>query len=570
MDSILFLILRRMRAPLNTLIVTYTISILGFTLMPGTDSAGNPWQMSIFEAFYVVSYTATTIGFGEIPYAFSTAQRLWMTFSIYLTVIAWFYAIGKIISLVQDPALRQTITMARFARLVRRIQQPFYIVCGYGGTGSLLVEALDRKGIRAVVVEISQDRINELELQDYQSPVPNLCADARLPDILLQAGIKHPLCGGVAALTDDDQANLAIAVAVKLISPELRMLCRAENLETAANMASFGTDHIINPYELFGEHLAMEVHALGTYLLHEWLTGTPGSSLPSPACPPIGRWIVCGFGRFGKAVIKNLEREHMQTIVVEADPQLTGCQECVVGSGARTETLIEAGIRDAVGIVAGTDNDISNLSIVMTALEIKPDLFVVVRKNKSHNAPLFREFNADITMQPADVIAHACLGLLVTPLLAQFLALARSQSNAWANELIGRLVATVGETVPETWRVTLTGDLAPAIVNLIGHGKTVTLDTLTHDPANRNQRLAAVPLLLLREDRSQLLPELSEPLHIGDRILFCGNPEAKSAQPLLLINRKVLTYVIDGIEVPDGIIWRWLSERKPENRNHRS
>lgn len=562
MNSILFLILRRMRAPLITLIVTYAVAVLGFTLMPGSDAGGAPWRMSLFEAFYVVSYTATTIGFGEIPYAFSTAQRLWMTFTIYLTVIAWFYAIGKIIALVQDPGLRQVVTVARFARQVGRLQEPFYIVCGYGGTGSLLVEAFDRKGIRAVVVEISQDRINELELLEVQAPVPALCADARLPEILLHAGITHPDCGGVAALTDDDNANLAIAVAVKLINPGLRVLCRAENQETAANMASFGTDHIINPYEVFGEHLAMEVHALGTYLLHEWLTGAPGSSLPSPACPPIGKWVICGYGRFGKAVIKNLEREHMQTVIIEADPELTGCEDCVRGSGAQAHTLIEAGIKDAVGIVAGTDNDISNLSIVMTALELNPGLFVVIRKNKRHNAPLFRKFNADITMQPADVIAHACLEHLVTPLLANFLSQARNQSNAWANQVIGRLVENVGEQVPETWRVTITGELAPAIVNLLGHGKSVSLETLTVDPANRALRLPLVALLLVRGEETLLLPERSEPLQIGDRILFCGKPDAKSAQPLLLINRKVLGYVMDGIEVPDGLVWRWISDRR--------
>lgn len=567
MNSILFLILRRMRAPLITVIVSYAIAVTGLSLMPGVDDQGNPWHMSLFEAFYVVSYTATTIGFGEIPYAFSQAQRLWMTFSIYFTVISWFYAIGKIITLAQDPGLRQTVTLARFARVVRRLHEPFYIVCGYGETGSLLVGALDHKGIRAVTIDISPERISELELQDYQAPVPGLCADAKLPETLLLAGIRHPMCGGVAALTSDDQANLAVAITVKLISPELPVLCRAENHETAANMASFGTDHIINPYELFGEHLAMEVHALGTYLLHEWLTGVPGSSLPSPACPPVGKWVVCGYGRFGKSVVKNLEREHIHTVIVEALPELTGATNCVVGSGTEAHTLIEAGIEDAVGIVAGTDNDINNLSIVMTALEIKPDLFVVIRKNKRFNDPLFQQFNADITMQPSDIIAHECLAHLISPLLAQFLALARSQSNAWANQLIGRLVETVGENVPETWGVTLSGEQASAIVNLIGHGKAVTLKTLTHDPANRRQTLPLVPLLLVRGQHSFLLPELDMRLALGDRILFCGKHSAKSAQPLLLINRKALAYVMDGTEMPDGLVWRWITSRRKHARN---
>jgi voltage-gated potassium channel len=566
MNSILFLILRRMRAPLITLIISYAISVLGFTLMPGMDAQGNPWHMSLFESFYVVSYTATTIGFGEIPYAFSTAQRMWMTFSIYFTVIAWFYAIGKIIALAQDPGLRQAITIARFARTVGRLHEPFYIVCGFGGTGSLLVEAFDRLGIRAVTVDISQERINELELQDYQAPVPGICADARLPDTMIQAGILQPLCGGVAVLTNDDQANLAVAVTIKLLKPELKVLCRAENQETAANMASFGTDLIINPYELFGEHLAMEVHALGTYLLHEWLTGVPGSELPSPACPPIGKWVVCGFGRFGKAVVRNLQREQIQTVIVEADPQLTHCDDCIVGSGAEARTLLEAGIEDAVGIVAGTDNDVNNLSIVMTALELKPDLFVVIRKNKRHNAPLFQKFSAAITMQPSDIIAHECLAHLVTPELAQFLALARSQSNAWANELIGRLVATVGENVPETWKVTLSVELAPAAINFLGDGKNILLETLTCDPAKREKHLPLLPLLLLRDSETILLPEPAEPLEKDDRILFCGKNTAKYAQSLLLTNSKVLTYVHEGTEIPDGALWRWLTAIRPASR----
>lgn len=562
MNTILFLILRRMRAPLIAVIVTYTIAVVGLTLMPGIDPQGNPWKMSLFEAFYVISYTATTIGFGEVPYPYSPDQRLWMTFSIYLTVIPWFYAIGKIISLVQDPGLRQAFITSKFAREVCNLQEPFYVICGYGETGSLLARALDSRGMRVVVVELLQDRINELELEDYEFDMPGLCADAKLPDTLLKAGVLHPMCGGVAALTDDDHANLAIAVAVKLINPKLNMLARAENNETAANMASFGTDHIINPYTLFGDHLAMEIHALGTYLLHEWLTGVPGDSLQSPACPPVGKWVVCGYGRFGKSVVENLQREGMSTVIIEAEPEMTRCPKgSIIGSGTEAKTLYEAGIEGAVGIVAGTDNDINNLSIVMTAREINPDLFVVIRKNKRFNEPLFEHFNADITMDPSDIIAHECLAHMISPLLAHFLILARNQSNAWANQLISRLVETVGESVPETWAISIDQAEAPAAANLLSWGTPVSLDALTRDPANREDRLWLVPLLLNRGDEYLLLPEETTALQHGDRILFCGRESAKSYQSLLLSNHKTLTYVINGREIAEGIVWRWLVER---------
>ena len=56
--STIFLVLRRLRAPLIVLIVIYAITVLGLTLMPGVDDAGKPWKMSIFHAFYFMSYTA--------------------------------------------------------------------------------------------------------------------------------------------------------------------------------------------------------------------------------------------------------------------------------------------------------------------------------------------------------------------------------------------------------------------------------------------------------------------------------------------------------------------------------
>ena len=102
MNNITALVLRRMRAPLLVLITAYAVSIIGLVLVPGIDDQGRTWHMGLFEAFYFVSYMATTIGFGEIPYDFSNAQRLWTIAAIYLTVVAWFYSLGTILTLVQD------------------------------------------------------------------------------------------------------------------------------------------------------------------------------------------------------------------------------------------------------------------------------------------------------------------------------------------------------------------------------------------------------------------------------------------------------------------------------------
>jgi len=134
-SATIFLILRRMRAPLITLIVIFAVSVVGLTLIPGRDADGRLWRMGFFDAFYFMSYTASTIGFGELPTPFSGAQRLWVTVTIYLTVIGWAYAIGSLLTLLQDRAFRQALALRRFARRVVRLREPFLLIAGYGQTG---------------------------------------------------------------------------------------------------------------------------------------------------------------------------------------------------------------------------------------------------------------------------------------------------------------------------------------------------------------------------------------------------------------------------------------------------
>lgn len=557
MNSVLFLVLRRMRLPLILLISSYAISILGMSLMPGVDANGQPTPgLSLFHAFYFVSYTATTIGFGEIPAAFSEAQRAWALVTIYMTVLVWLYSIGTILALLQDPALQRVFRTNAFEHQVRRLRQPFYIICGCGETGALLMRALDSRNQQAVVLDIDPERISELELGQYHLEIPALTGDARLPENLEVAGLNHACCAGVIALTNDDQANLAAAVTTKLLRPQLPVLCRADCMDTANNMISFGTDEVINAFESFGEHLAMALHSPGQHLLYDWLTDIPGTPLGEPPRPPHGKWIICGYGRFGKAVVRNLRKQRIELVIIEAEPDRTDCKECIVGSGTEENTLVAAGIRDAVGIVAGTDNDVNNLSIVMTARQLKPELFMVIRQNRHANAALFQRFGANITMQSADIVAHEFLSLLTTPLLSRFFARAKEKPNDWANELLSRIAAVAGDTVPEVWDVELSVEYAVAIRQAMDMGLEMTLHDLIRDPSDRHADLPCIPLLLGNSEA--LLPDLDTPLFPGDRILFCGDKGAKGRQLLTLRNLKVLNYLLTGEDSPGGWFWQWL------------
>jgi voltage-gated potassium channel len=564
MYNILYLLLRRMRVPLIVVILAYAISILGMVLMPGMDDQGQPWKMSIFHAFYFVSFMGSTIGFGEIPYPFSDAQRIWTTVAMYMTVLSWLYAIGSLFSIVQDKEFRRVVAYANFTREVRRIREPFYLICGFGDAGQLLIRELAEHSIRSVVVDKNETKIHSLQLEELRMRVPGLTADFTDSTALVAAGLRKPQCAGVIALTDNDDINLMVSITSKLLAPDVTVISRAESHDSQANIASFGTEHIINPYDRFAERFAMMFQSPSMYLVYEWMTSIHQAPLTKFTAPPKGTWIICGYGRFGKAMQKSLSFKGIQTIIIELDTEGTNAPEGTIkGRGTEAITLHEAGVKYADGLIAGTDDDGNNLSIIMTALHLNKNLFTVARQNISSNDAIFAAADIDVTMQPGRLIGKQIIDMLTTPLLTDFLRLATTQNEEWANLLVSRVAGVLTDRPPESWAITVSTKQSPAVTQSIKRGAPVTVKDLLTDPREISKPLPCVALYLLHQDQQErLLPTDDMPLQIGDQLLICGHESAERHMRWTARNPHALSYICSGYDRPSGSLWRWLSARR--------
>jgi len=563
-NSALLLTLRRLRWPLVLLVGVYAIGITGLVLIPGVDEQGNPAHMGFFHAFYFLSYTASTIGFGEIPEAFTDTQRLWVTAVIYMSVVAWAFTLGSILTLTQDRGFRHALVEQRFRRQVRRLHEPFYIVCGYGETGALVCHRLDRWGIRFTVLDMSAERADDVDLAHFSTDTPIFVADARQPEHLLAGGLANPSCQGVLALTNDDSANLAIAISVRLLNPAVPVLARAMSRSVADNLHSFDTDHVINPFRIFGETLATALEAPANFRLITRLTGLLRVANDQDGCPPRGHWVVCGYGRFGREVVGASDREALEVTVLDPVAQPGVGRPYVAGYGTEAAPLLRAGIADAVGIVAGTDDDVNNLSIAVTARALNPNLYVIVRQNLQANRKLFDAYDANLTTVSAELVAGRCLSIIATPLLSPFLMQVRDQPQAWATALLEKLDAIVPTGSPATWGISIDPAEAPAVHGALASGTALpVLGDLLRDPSDRSQVLECLPVMLRREGRDLLDPDESTPLKLGDKILFAGRYRARRRQRSTLSNVNVLDYVRTGRDVPGGWIWQKLARSEP-------
>ena len=565
-SAAVFLVLRRMRVPLITLVLVFAVSVFGLTLIPGQDADGEPVRMSFFHAFYFMSYTATTIGFGELPNAFTDAQRLWVVVCIYLTVVAWAYAIGALLTLLQDRAFRHALAVQHFERKVRRIGEPFLVVAGYGQTGALLARSFDALGRRLVVLDSDPDKIDALELMSYRGDVPGLVADVRSPHQLRRAGLESPHCEGVLALTDDDEANLAVAMAASLLRPDLPVVARTVSPQIGNRMRAFGSPIVINPFDRFGEHLLLALKAPATYRLMTWLEAGPGAPLPPAGQPSrTGRWIVCGYGRFGQAVTADLRKAGLEVTVVEQDPDLAEIArihgvEVVEGDATDASVLRRADPADAVGAVAGTDNDTTNLSVADAARDLHPGIVLIGRRNLPANALLYAAMHLDAVLVPTELVAHEAYAHLSTPLLWRFLQEMPAQGDVWASRLLVRMADRCGPHLAALWKVRLTAREAPALQRWLVEGQ-VTVEDLLRSPDDREQELDAMVLLLLRGDRSILTPDADTVLEPDDQVLIAGRSTSRRALDTTLVVEPVCDYVITGERQPVGTVWRALSAR---------
>ena len=566
MNDIVWLTMRRMRVPLITMIIVYALSVFGMVLIPGRDAAGQAIEVGFLDAAYYVAIMATTIGFGEYPFPFTHAQRLYAYLILYPNVVTWLYAIGTIISLFVDPQFRAVLARARFSRRVRRINGAYYIVCGFGNTGRMIVRGLLRRGLGAAVLEREHDIVYSMALDEEFAHLPALAGDVTDRRLLDKAGLAQdlPHCAGVLAITNEDHVNLTVAITVRLLRPDLPVLARAETERVAANMASFGTDLTVDPYAIFAERFFLALNSPVKYLVQDWLISVPGTELRKELKPPTGRWIVCGVGRFGTRMVRKLEEARLPFTVIEVHPdRVAQHEDSVPGRGTEAATLREARIESAVGIIAGTGDDVDNLSIIMTARELNPDLFVVARQEQPLNDQLFETSGADLVARRSLIVARRILAVATTPLLPVFLDHLVSRDEGFAGTVKHRLETILHGRAPSLWTVTLEGEWANSVRAANREGAAIHLRHLTENarlPAPEG--LHCVCLLLERGSLRKFLPGPDERLLEGDRLLFAGRPSAQREMLFALREPTVLVSLATGRHQPRGTLMRRLARKR--------
>ncbi len=140
----------------------------------------------------------------------------------------------------------------------------------------------------------------------------------------------------------------------------------------------------------------------------------------------IGHYILCGYGRVGQHIADDLKRAGADFVIIENDAaaseRASGLGFLVIKADATSdETLKEAGIENAKGLVSALSSDAENLYITLTARELCPHLFIVSRCDAEESEPKLRRAGADRVISPHSIGGRRMAAMMLKPMVWDYL-----------------------------------------------------------------------------------------------------------------------------------------------------
>lgn len=140
-------------------------------------------------------------------------------------------------------------------------------------------------------------------------------------------------------------------------------------------------------------------------------------------------YIVCGYGRIGRVLCRNLQRTPYDLVVVEKNPDLIPVMDedgvsYLVGDAADEANLLKAGIRRARGLVAALATDTDNVFLVLSARQLAPELNIIARASQEGAKNKLRAAGANSVESPYEIGAASMAHRIIRPTVTNFLDLA--------------------------------------------------------------------------------------------------------------------------------------------------
>jgi voltage-gated potassium channel len=144
-------------------------------------------------------------------------------------------------------------------------------------------------------------------------------------------------------------------------------------------------------------------------------------------------YIICGFGRMGSIICKELLHNKAPFVVIEGDPEIVATMDAdmlsLQGDATQDSVLKEAGIDRAKGLISVLSSDANNLYVVLSARGLNHNLRIVARASEEGAEQKLRRAGADSVVSPYDIGGLRIAHTLIKPAVVDFIEFVTQSGN---------------------------------------------------------------------------------------------------------------------------------------------
>jgi voltage-gated potassium channel len=132
-------------------------------------------------------------------------------------------------------------------------------------------------------------------------------------------------------------------------------------------------------------------------------------------------FIVCGYGRVGQRVARDLLTGGASVVVIDQNPENRETAKhdgvaYIEASATHDEVLLHAGIERAAAVIACVDSDADNIFIALTARELSSEVRVIARASIEESERKLLHAGADEVISPYTMAGAEMARLALTPI----------------------------------------------------------------------------------------------------------------------------------------------------------
>jgi len=137
-------------------------------------------------------------------------------------------------------------------------------------------------------------------------------------------------------------------------------------------------------------------------------------------------YIVCGAGRVGRRIIRNLQKEKLPFVIIERDERKVAEFEeenlpILLVDATLEENLIQAGVKRAKGLASCLADDAANVYVVLTARGLNEKMHIVARAVEEQAEPKLIRAGANRVVAPTIIGSQSMARALLKPAIADFM-----------------------------------------------------------------------------------------------------------------------------------------------------